>query len=210
MFFSYQSRPEPAPKQIIELEDIEPEEENNVVPNRPPPQQVNQPPANIYNEKKTKKHLNAAALMITSEKPKVKPEQRELPPDIATPSQQEEIPVKVSIQRPETDLKIPSPHKPKFQGRLLGNLTSLAPIANNILNSDKSIPTNVPERKRAFQPQNNIPQIDSTNGIQQIPAPRIPNRKIEQQAEMFQNQDMANLPEASHQKPRGRLLGSLL
>lgn len=206
MFYTYETKRHEPPKQVFEMEDIEIEEDNNVVPARPAVAPLTQNPVQYHIDKKSKKHINAAAIMITSEKPKVKTEQKPAPPEISTPIQMDDSPVKVTIQRPDTDLKIISPKKPKFQGRLLGNLSSLTAA----ISSNNENPINIPERKRPAAMQNNLKESDSSGQIKEIVAPRIPKRKMaEQSPEVFENQDISNIPDA-HQKPRGRLLGSLM
>ena len=226
MFRNYESRSSYQPKEVIEMEDIEIDDEDDARPVNTQPQQTNFTPATFKIEPRTKNHINAAAMLVMGDQkkagngPLISPkggnfgnqenDMQQANENARYLNQQgNDFSVKISVQRPETQIK--SPHKPKIHGRLLGNLSALAPkmnLQNNTNNNNQSIlgenPNRLlPDRKRGLLAEKDpIPEP--------VEAPRVPKRKLiepnTESNDLFAGDPIIEL----NKKPRSKLLTNLL
>ena len=223
MFFSnFDSHWTQEPKEVIEMEDIEIDDDIDTRPtNRPQQAPENFTPATFKIEPRNKNHLNTAAHLVMGSlgnkdgplSPKVhlvnQPNQNTDQKNSLFLNQNSDIATKITVQRPETEIK--SPKKPKIQGRLLGNLSVLAPKTNlQQNNNNNNILSN--NNPRLIQDRNVNTNITNESVAQPSEAYRVPKRKLfENNNNNLESNDLfAGDPIVKlNKKPRAKLLTNL-
>ena len=226
MFRNYESRSSYQPHEVIEMEDIEIDDDEDARPVNTQAQPTNFTPATFKIEPRSKNHLNTAAILVMGDQKKSSKEALLSPTGGNFGNQENDMnqgnensrflnqlndnSPKISVQRPETQIK--SPKRPKIHGRLLGNLSALTPKMNfqnnNQNNNNQNILGENPNRLIPDRKKNILDQNDPI--AEPVEAPRVPKRKLldtnADSNDLFAGDPIIEL----NKKPRTKLLSNLL